>query len=216
MNVNFDSIIHLLHGAASGSLATQSTQMPGYPFASVSPFVLDEQHRPVFLISGLAEHTKNLAADCRACFLMHGSDGQSVLKGERVSVLGDVQRIDASAQLRARYVRYHPDAEQYLTLGDFVFYRLMPKGARYIAGFGHMGWVGEADWAASVSLPAEDEAYLLHELIGVPPAGVRLLGADCYGFDLERAGRRERQRFSDGPIAANDIAAAVRRILCVI
>src|SRR4051794_23954336 len=118
MNINFDSVIHLLHGAAAGSLATQSTQMPGYPFASVLPFVLDERQRPVFLISGLAEHTKNLAADWRACFLVHVSD----VKAERASVLGDVQRIDAPPQLRARYIRYHPDAEQYLALGDFAFY----------------------------------------------------------------------------------------------
>jgi putative heme iron utilization protein len=216
MKLNFDAIIHLLHDAAAGSLATQSVHMPGYPFASVLPFILDEGHRPVFLISGLAEHTKNLAADCRACFLIHGSDGQSVLKAERASVLGDVQGIDASAQLRARYVRYHPDAEQFLALGDFAFYGLMPKGARYIAGFGQMGWVGEADWAASVSLPAANEAMLAQELIGVPPAGIRFLGADCYGFDIERAGRRERQRFSDGPLAVDDIGAAVRRILSVI
>ena len=212
MNLNFDSVLHFLHGAAAGSLTTQSRQMPGYPFASVMPFVLDEGHRPVFLISGLAEHTKNLAADCRACLLIHGPD----VNAERASVLGDVQRIDAAEQLRARYIRYHPDAEQYLALGDFAFYRLMPKGARYIAGFGHMGWIGEADWAASASLPAADEASLARELIGAPPAGVRFLGADCYGFDIERGGRRERQRFSDGPIAAHDIGTAVRRILPVI
>ena len=61
-----------------------------------------------------------------------------------------------------------------------------------------------------------NKEILLQELIGVPPAGIRFLGADRYGFDIERAGRRERQRFSDGPISVDDIGSAVRRILSVI
>ena len=211
MKIHFDSIIHLLHGAHSGSLATQSTRMPGYPFASLLPFVPDEQHRPVFLLSRLAEHTKNLIADCRASFLVHHANGQNVLMSERVSLLGDTQCIDASPQLLARYLRYQPDAERYLDLGDFTFFRLLPKGARYVAGFGQMGWIEEADWASSAVLPLEDEGELIHELSAMQPAGVKLLGLDCYGFDLERADRRERQRYPNGALSADRIAEAVKR-----
>lgn len=211
MKINFDSVIHILHDAPFGSLATQSIQMPGYPFASVLPFVPDEQHRPVFLISKLAEHTKNLRADCRASFLVHSPDGPNVLTSERVSLLGDVQRIDASAQLVARYTRYQPDAERYLGLGDFAFFRFEPKSARYIAGFGRMGWLEAADWAASAILPQEIEAEIVLDLIGLQPVGIRLLGLDCHGFDIERAGRPERQRFPDGPLSADGIGEAVKR-----
>ena len=69
MNIQLDTVIPLLHESAFGVLATHSTQLPGYPFASILPFVLDESHRPIFLISALAEHTKNLLADARASFL---------------------------------------------------------------------------------------------------------------------------------------------------
>src|SRR5882757_3884072 len=111
MKINFDSVIHMLHGAPCGSLASQSVKMPGYPFASLLPFVPDEQHRPVFLISRLAEHTKNLIEDCRASFLVHGMDGQNALATERVSLLGKTASFDASPQLVAPSLRYQPDAE---------------------------------------------------------------------------------------------------------
>lgn len=211
MNIPFDSILHLLHGAAAGSLATQSLQMPGYPFASVLPFALDERHRPVFLISRLAEHTKNLLTDGRACLLVHGADGQSVLQDERASVLGDVQRIEASPELVARYLRYHPDAERYLALGDFTFFRMEPKGARYIAGFGKMGWIEESDWIDAAQLPLDDEAKLIAALGDLGQADLRVLGVDRHGTDIERAGRRERLRFADGPVAVDRLAEAVKQ-----
>jgi len=211
MNIPFDSILHLLHGVAAGSLATQSLQMPGYPFASVLPFALDERHRPVFLISRLAEHTKNLLADGRACLLVHGADGQSVLQDERASVLGDVQRIEASPELVARYLRYHPDGERYLALGDFAFFRMAPKGARFIAGFGKMGWIEEADWIDAAQLPLEDEAKLIADLGDLGLADLRLLGVDRHGADIERAGQRRRLRFADAPVAVDRLAEALKQ-----
>lgn len=213
MKIHFDPVIHLLHGAAAGVLATQSTQMPGYPFASVLPFVLDERHCPVFLISRLAEHTKNLIADGRASFLVHGGAGQDVLKGERVSLLGDVGRIEPSPGLLARYLRHLPDARRYLDLGDFAFFRFAPKSARYIAGFGQMGWIGEADWADAAALASGDEEALIRDIGAAPSPGVKFLGLDCYGVDIEREGGRERHRFPDAPLAADRIGAAVKALL---
>lgn len=213
MNINFDSVVHLLHESQYGSLATQSSQVPGYPFACLLPFVLDEQHRSVFLISQLAEHTKNLTADCRASVLVHDCAGQNVLTTDRVFLLGGMKQFEASAELISRYLRYQPDAEHYLILGDFVFFRLDPKGARYVAGFGQMEWVEESDWASVAVLSLKDEEKLERALVDVHPAGVKPLGVDCYGFDFERAGKRERQRFPNGPLAADKIGETVKRFL---
>ncbi|HEY4072910.1 MAG TPA: pyridoxamine 5'-phosphate oxidase family protein [Herbaspirillum sp.] len=216
MKIAFDSVVHLLHESRHGSLATQSIQMPGYPFASVLPYVLDENAYPVFLISQLAEHTKNLTADCRASFIVHDCGAQNVLTAERVSLIGDARQFDASAELVARYLRYQPDAAQYLCLGDFAFFRLKPNGARYVAGFGRMGWIEEADWASSFVLSLADEEELVQSLIDVQPAGVKLLGLDCYGFDFERTGKRKRQRLPNGPLAADQIGETVKRILSIV
>ena len=76
-----------------------------------------------------------------------------------------------------------------------------------------MGWVDETDWTNSAVLSLEDEVELVHDLIDAQSPGVRLLGLDCYGFDIERAGERERQRFPNGPISADRIGEAVKRFL---
>lgn len=213
MNISIDPVIDLLHSAAAGVLATQSAQMPGYPFASVLPFVLDERHAPVFLISRLAEHTKNLLADGRASFLVHGGAGPDVLKAERVSLLGDVGRIEPSPGLLARYLRHLPDAQRYLDLGDFAFFRFAPNSARYIAGFGQMGWIGASDWADAAVLAAGDEQDLLRAIDSAPAPGVTLAGLDCYGIDIARDGVRQRLRFPTAPLAPERIGAAARALL---
>ena len=50
-----EAVIDVLHGATYATLATQSTRLLGYPYATVVPSVLDECHRPLLLVSALAE-----------------------------------------------------------------------------------------------------------------------------------------------------------------
>ena len=213
MKVHLDTVIPLLHKTPYGVLATQSAQLPGYPFASILPFILDERQRPVFLISALAEHTKNLLADHRASFLVSNPDRQNVLTGARLTLVGDVQHFDPSEQLLARYLRYQPDARQYLDLGDFALFRLTTKRARYVAGFGEMGWLEETEWAQVTILPLVDEAKFCCDLVEVLPIGIRLLGVDRYGVDIERQGKRERLQFPNAPVAAEHVGDAIKRFL---
>ncbi|MFC3110473.1 HugZ family protein [Undibacterium arcticum] len=216
MKIHLDTVIPLLHRATYGVLATQSTQVEGYPFASILPFALDERHYPVFLVSGLAEHTKNLMADHRASFLVSSPDGHNVLTVARLTIVGDVERFDASQELVARYLRYQPDAKQYLDLGDFAFFRLTPKRARYVAGFGEMGWMEEVEWANGAVMPLIDEAKFYRELIEVLPMGIRLLGLDYYGVDIERQGKRERQQFPNAPVGTEHIGEVTKRFLAAL
>lgn len=212
--MSFDDLSHPLHAAASGALATLSARMPGYPYASALPFVLDEQHCPAFLISRLAEHTNNLVADGRASLLVSGSDDDDVLQTARLTLVGDVRRFEPSDELLARYLRYQPAAQQYLALGDFMFFRFTPQRARFVAGFGRIGWVEKEEWSRAAVLPLADEAAILQELSlpGMQSPGVRLLGLDRYGFDVVHEGTRERRQFSDRPVAVADVRAAVQRL----
>lgn len=211
-----DTAIHLLHSAASGTLATHSLQLPGYPFATALPFVPDERHYPVFLVSSLAEHTKNLAADGRVSFLVSSPNGGSILAGARMTMAGDAVRAEASPELVARYLRYQPDAEHYLGLGDFVFYRLEPKRIRHIAGFGHMGWIEGSEWKGAALLPPGDETECLRHLAGSHKPGVRLLGIDCYGCDIEHQGKRERLRFGNTSLPPENLVESIKRLLATV
>lgn len=140
MKLDYAEARRLLRRSRSGALGSVSLAMPGFPFVSLLPYVLDEACRPLFLLSGLAEHTKNLLADPRASLLVAEGLG-SVLEQARLTLLGTVERVELDAPGRVRFLRYCPESEKLLALGDFAFFRMAPLKARFIGGFGRMGWM---------------------------------------------------------------------------
>src|SRR5512142_2026067 len=81
----------LMYLGRIGSLSTQSRKQPGFPFGSVMPYALDENGRPIFLISTMAMHTHNLQEDPRASLLVtQANGGGDPLGASRVTVLGNV------------------------------------------------------------------------------------------------------------------------------
>jgi heme iron utilization protein len=213
MTIAVDAILHLLHDAPSAVLATHSTHVAGYPFATALPCATDERHCPILLMSQLAEHTKNVLADPRCSVLVVDHHHPDVLAAPRMTVMGEVARIDASPLLASRYLRYHPEAETYLALGDFTFFRLVPTHIRYIGGFGDMAWTNGATLRDADVLTLAEEADCLQQCVGQQAAGVRLLGIDRYGIDIERHGKRERQRFTNAPVPPERIDDTVKRIV---
>lgn len=209
MKLDLSPVINLLHSARASTLATQSLQMPGYPYATLVPNVLDEQHRPVLLISALAEHTKNLLADQKVSISVTESGIANVQDGQRLTLVGDAEQFEPSQELIARYLRYVPAAEQYLPL-DFMFFRIIPKRLRYIGGVGRMGWVepDTLESANKLSLAAETE--LLGDTKVLVPRNVTLLGIDPYGIDYSADGFRDRQVLENGAFRDALLAAVPR------
>ncbi len=194
MKLAIEPAINLLHGAAYGTLATQSTQLPGYPYATLIPNVVDEYHRPLLLVSALAEHTRNLLADPRVSLSLLEPGAADVQAAARLTLLGDAERFEPGALLKARYQRYLPDAEQYLQL-DFMFFRVIPRRLRHIGGIGRMGWLDAENLAAAPSLSLDAENTLLESAQAAAARGIAILGIDCFGIDYQSAGIRRRQAF---------------------
>lgn len=206
-------LLDLLHGCVHGALATHSLALPGFPFASSLPFVVDASHQPVFLISRLAEHTQNLLHDARCSLLLRG-DG--AVDAARATLVGEVEPIDADALLVARHLRYHPEAAQFIGFGDFRFFRLSPRRIRIIGGFAQAGWIEGKRLDGLPALPpaAEEEWIAGADL----PAGVELLGVDAFGVDLRHAAegapaRRRRVAFAHGPVTGDAVGPALTRAL---
>jgi hypothetical protein len=212
MKIPIESAVTLLHEVPYGTLATVSTQLPGYPYGTVVPCVLDQDHYPMLCVSALAEHTKNLLADPRSSLSVVKAEGHNIQTAARITVVGDTESLDPSSELVARYLRYQPDAEQYLAL-DFMFFRLRPARARFIGGVGRMGWLESADWEGIPVLPLKEEAALLKAAALRTPPGVRLLGADCFGIDYEIKGTRQRQHFPDSPLAPERLGEVLSRVV---
>ncbi|WP_233799685.1 HugZ family pyridoxamine 5'-phosphate oxidase [Paraburkholderia sp. HP33-1] len=211
MNIPAHAPLHLLHTAAVGTLATHARQPEGFPYPSVLPFAPDARHRPTILVSRLAEHTHNLHADPRAGFLAVDAPDGDVLGGQRVTLLGRFEPVDPSPELVRRYLRYHPEAERYLVLGDFTFWIMKLERLRYIGGFGAMGWLDGAELDPLPPLAASEEDELIAEFSRRPggAGSVELLGVDRYGVDLKYNGVRERCAFDSARSDTETLHAAL-------
>ncbi len=144
----------LLRNRHRGLLCTNSLKKAGFPFGSLTPYALSEDGSPIFLLSGLAVHTKNLAADPRASlFVTDEQEDSDALSSARVNVFGTVERLDgeAAAVAKTAYLAIHAEAAQWVEFGDFFFYRLQPDEVYFVGGFGDMGWVAAADYAVATA-----------------------------------------------------------------
>src|SRR5271166_3703685 len=125
----------LMHSGRIGSLSTLSRKQPGFPFGSLMPYGLDDQGRPIFLISTMAMHTQNLQADPRASLFVAEPDaGVEALGASRVTLIGNVTRIQESDLTRARsqYLASYPDSKYWVDFEDFFFYQMDVLDVYYV------------------------------------------------------------------------------------
>lgn len=140
-------------GAAVGSVAAGAAG-EGWPYPSLVLVALDHDATPLLLISTLADHTKNIAADARVGLLFDATAGLAQpLAGARVSLLGRAEPSDEPRH-RARFLARHPGAAFYAGFGDFAIYKVSIDRAHLVAGFGRVRWLDRAALAVP-EVPAE-------------------------------------------------------------
>jgi heme iron utilization protein len=126
-----------------GVLSTLSLRRPGWPYGTLVPFAVARSGAPLFLLSGLAQHTHNLQADPRASLLVFdgGLAAQDPRTAPRVTLAGRVVRIPPSdeADAREHYLARHPDGRGLLEL-DFALWALEVEEAQLVAGFAAAGF----------------------------------------------------------------------------
>lgn len=216
----------------AGDRATLATSLTtpgadaGWPYASLVMAACGPDAAPLLLISDLAEHSRNLAADDRASLLFDDTAGlDSPLTGARATVLGRLRKTDDESLL-ARYVARHPDAEAYVSFADFHLYRMEVERSHLVAGFGEIHWIDGADTTLAADnlgdLPGAEGVVVGHmntdhadavrlyatSLLGLPDGAWVMTGIDPEGMDLRLGGqvaRLEFERRIDGPGAARSI-----------
>lgn len=204
----------VVRACRKASLATLMADGGGAPYASLVTVAVDHDLAPVLLLSGLADHTRNIAADPRVSLLFDGTDGHpNPQTGPRVTLMGRAERCDDD-RLKARFLARHPGAALYAGFGDFAFWRVAPARIHFVGGFGRAVWfdapfgIAPAAAAALAEVEAgilahmnEDHAEAL-DLYAGDGTGWRMAGVDPDGFDLTREERFIRCTFPapvDGP-----------------
>jgi len=141
----------LVGAGGRGTLCTAHSEHEGHPYGSLVTFgVLDG--RPVFLISALAEHTRNVRQEPRASLVVaEEGDGDALAMG-RVTLVGIMEEIpegDALQAARAAYLEANPGASYYIDFRDFSLWQLDVSSVRYIGGYGRMSWVEGPQWSSA-------------------------------------------------------------------
>ncbi len=216
----------LLRAEHAGLLSTLSGHLGGYPFGTVVSYLTDHEARPLFLISQLAEHTRNIEQDARVSFLVY-EQSNNVQAGERLTVVGQASRMATTEALQARYLRYFPGAEPYFDL-DFGFYRIEPVTLRYIGGPAMARWIAPGDIRPPRSSLAEQETdllrrynrdragdlqFLCRRYYGLSASVAAMVGVDSDGFDLMADGQLLRFDFPDNVINAAQAEAELLKML---
>jgi putative heme iron utilization protein len=169
-----------------------------------------EKGNPIFLISVLAEHTRNLQQDPRASLLIAECGSADPLANGRVTMLGSCSRVEGDGgSARAAFLAAHPNSRYYADFRDFGFWKLHVDSARYIGGYGRMSWIGKAEWQMAEPDPLGPSAAGIIAHMNADHANAMVLyckafskateitsasmtGVDRYGFEMSA-------KTNDGP-----------------
>jgi hypothetical protein len=136
----------------TGTLCTLAIEPEGYPYGSFVTLAFDHGN-PIFLISGLAEHTRNLERDPRASLLVAEGSNADPLANGRVTMLGPCTRLEGDGgSARAAFFAAHPNFRYYADFRDFAF--------------------GSCTWLRSATLAATGGCRGLARPSGRPPSRI--------------------------------------------
>jgi len=200
----------LLRLAREGALATIDAPA-GTPLTTLVGVASDWDGSPLFLMSELSRHTRNLAADPRASLLLVSPRGRGdPLNRPRLSLGGRIApHPDPSS--RRRYLQRNPKAKLYAAFADFTVRRLHIETIHFNGGFGRADAVSLGELlapASEIGALVEAEARLLQEIEALGEAAIsrlagahagrrawRAIGIDAEGFDLAAGGATARVDF---------------------
>lgn len=193
----------MLQRLNKGVLCTMHQELQ-YPYGSTVNLGSDEAGRPFTFVSTMAEHTANLLNSSKCSIVVTETQGSGdQLAQARMTVVGDMARVEKTEALKAEFLRVHPEAF-YVDFEDFLCMRMTVTAVRYIGGFGEMSWVPPHDFEAAPVDPiaadaaavasavehmnadhAEATLLMVQKLGGLPDAlEASVLSFDRYGFDV--------------------------------
>lgn len=132
-------LAHIIRTSRVASLATlrdEAPQVSMVAYAAVADFSAFYIH-----VSRLAQHTVDMQRDKHVSLLItEADDGRPDPQTlARVSIRGSAELVQNGepgyTPIKGLYLARFPEAEQLFKLGDFNFWRIRPKGGRYVAGF---------------------------------------------------------------------------------
>jgi putative heme iron utilization protein len=111
------------------------------PMASMTLFLAAQDFSAFHLhVSRLAWHTQDMQRDARVALSVAESDDRRAdpFTLMRVTVRGEATQVADQGQLKSRWLARFPAQAVNFELPDFSFWRIAPRDARFVAGFGRI------------------------------------------------------------------------------
>jgi putative heme iron utilization protein len=139
----------------TGRIAHLATLRQGAPMASMTLYLPDAEFTAFHVhVSRLAWHTQDMAQDAHvALSISETDDGRAdPFTLMRVSIRGNAVQIpnqdSGFENLKTTWLARFPEQAINFELADFSFWRIVPRDARFVAGFGRIHNLSAAELAA--------------------------------------------------------------------
>ena len=144
------SLARLLH---KGRIAHLGTLRGGAPLVSMTIFMAQQDLSAFYVhVSRLAWHTQDMLQDPRvALSIAETDDGRpDPFTLMRVSIRGEASQLPPDQQeLKRLWLARFPEQAVNFELADFSFWKISPRDARFVAGFGRIHNLSAADLRAA-------------------------------------------------------------------
>jgi putative heme iron utilization protein len=141
--VDSDTSARLARLIRSERIAHLGTLRAGAPLVSMTLYLPPATDFSVFHVhvSRLAWHTQDMLQDPRVSLSVAETDDRRAdpFTLMRVSIRGDAEQLAGEQpELKAAWLARFPEQAVNFTLADFSFWRITPRDARFVAGFGRI------------------------------------------------------------------------------
>ena len=123
-------------------IAHLATLRNGAPMVSMTLYLPENDFSAFYVhVSRLAWHTQDMAQDARVALSISETDDRrpDPFTLMRVTVRGEALRIDdKDHELKTRWLERFPEQAINFELADFSFWKIVPRDARFVAGFGRI------------------------------------------------------------------------------
>lgn len=195
----------------SGTVAALATLDPasGFPLATLVTYVPDVDGAPLFFLSGLSLHTRNMKSNHRISVLITQSGKGDPLAHPRLSLVGACTS-GTKAESKDRFVTFLPKTMLYAELPDFSVWRMEIEMAHLNGGFARAQMVSGRELTCDAALNSdfiahqrellqqarEDYVDMIAAKFSTPVDQIDILSIDPDGVDVRAGGLRQRLQFS--------------------
>ena len=159
--------VNLYRSTNAAILSTMSKKYEGYPFGSFITYVSDKNRTLLMYTSDIAQHTKNLKTNSKACVTLFKLDTEyDKQNSSRLTLMGDLKDVpvDDLDECQERFIKFLPESKKYSSMHDFKFYKLAISRIRWIGGFGDIAWLNPKNWQDDLPRWAKNEKMMIDHM----------------------------------------------------